>query len=353
MLTILHHSSDIGTSLYLECQKIWKSGSILPGPSDRDRLLVAYVASSLGCHVQLLQDHLECFNLGIKALSNSPESGLGEIPTDLDGIRKLPERKRREILEQIRKANKDTGIVTPMEQAWHFVLHALPATAIMTNENLLTYIFDSSSAHHMRITDCFAIPSRLTASEIEACMKSLPNDEVSLKPVICTLYNHLRAPDQSAILLNKEENIDDHLTQLVVSQLERLSLHAAEAKASLAAFSSRRGRLSSTRLSTSTGYASIAIQPMSRSRAGTPPTPRSSTPLSQSEAYTDSSDQTGDELRAASPTRKSKKSRGVSGKNSSRTRASNRLAIDYNRSNKVIPSGLAVSWLIFLLMTGF
>ena len=188
--------------------------------------------------------------------------------------------------------------MTHMERAWHYLVSytlQVPATGIMTDENLLTYIFDSTSAHHKRIVDCLALFFEFTASEIEACVKILPDDEASLKPAICTLYNHLRAPKQGAILLNQQESIDDNLAHLVVNQLGRLSLHTAGEKASLAA-SSRRGRPSSiSRSSATTSHASSTVLPMSQSRAGTPPTPRSG-----SEGFTDSSDQTGDESRTAS-----------------------------------------------------
>ena len=228
IFTLLHRSSGIGASLYLKCEEIWKSEGILSGPDERDRLLVAYVASRLSHHVQLFGEHMECFNFGIKGIQNDQKLPRLEIPDTFDGVRKLPVERRIEILNQITTASKNPGIMTHMERAWHYLVSytlQVPATGIMTDENLLTYIFDSTSAHHKRIVDCLALFFEFTASEIEACVKSLPDDEASLKPAICTLYNHLRAPKQGAILLNKQESIDDNLAHLVVNQLGRLGLH--------------------------------------------------------------------------------------------------------------------------------
>ena len=120
-------------------------------------------------------------------------------------------------------------------------------------------------------------------------MKSLPDDEVSLKPAICTLYNHLRAPKQGTIFLNKEESINDGIAHLVLNQLERLSLRTAGEKTSLAALRSLRGTPTSISRS-STSMSCASIQSMSQSRAQTPLKSRSG-----SEVFTDSNDQTGDE----------------------------------------------------------
>lgn len=281
---------------------------------------------------------METFNLGIKAMLNDPNMVTLGIPDSFDGVRKLSEKKRQEILEHIINGNKRPNIVTPMERAWRYLLYTAPVTAIMIDENVLTYIFDSTSSHHKRIIDCFALSSRLIASQIEACMNSLPNEELSLKPAICTLYNYLRAPEQDAILLNKEETINDNLAQLIVNQLTRLSLHTAGEKALLAAFSSRRGRTSTTRSSTSTSNASSAVRPMPHSRAGTP------TSRSQAESFTDSSGQTGDESRSESATidsfRKAKKPRGNNSSRASRA-TQKKVPPSYStrsRSDKGAPS---------------
>ena len=325
IFTLLHRSSDIGTCLYSKCQEIWNSASILSGSNERDHLLVAYVASKLGSHARLLTEHMECFNIGIKALSKELKRQGVEIPDTFGGVRKLPVERQAQILKQITTTSKNPGTMTPMEQAWHYLLYTLPATAIMTDENLVTYIFDSTSAHHKRIIDCLPLFFEFTASGIESCVKSLPDDEVSLKPAICTLYNHLRAPKQGAILLNKEESINDGIAHLVLNQLERLSLHTAGEKTSLAAFSSQRGRpTSNSRLSTSRSHASSAVQPMSQSRSGTPLI----LSRSQSETFTDSSDQTGDESRNAfTGSSIRKKPRRVSRDNQSRASRARKQAV--------------------------
>ena len=289
IFTLLHRSSDIGTCLYSKCQEIWNSASILSGSNERDHLLVAYVASKLGSHARLLTEHMECFNIGIKALSKELKRQGVEIPDTFGGVRKLPVERQAQILKQITTTSKNPGTMTPMEQAWHYLLYTLPATAIMTDENLVTYIFDSTSAHHKRIIDCLPLFFEFTASEIEACVKSLLDDEASLKPVICTLYNHIRAPKQGAILLNKEESIDKDLALLVVDQLTCLESDTAGRKFSQATLRSLRGTPTSISRS-STSMSCASIQSMSQSRAQTPLKSRSG-----SEVFTDSNDQTGDE----------------------------------------------------------
>ena len=289
IFTLLYRSSGIGYSLYLKCLEIWKSNGKPQGSDERDRLLVAYVASNLGSHIQMFGEHLGCFNIGIKQMSKDPKLRKLEIPDTFSGVRTLPEERQREILDQISAANKNPGGMPPIERAWHYLSYTLPATAIMTDEKLLTYIFDSTSAHHKRIVNCLALFFEFTASKIEACVKSLPDDEAFLKPVICTLYNHIRAPKQGAILLNKEESIDKDLALLVVDQLTCLESDTAGRKFSQATLRSLRGTPTSISRS-STSMSCASIQSMSQSRAQTPLKSRSG-----SEVFTDSNDQTGDE----------------------------------------------------------
>ena len=99
IFTLLHRSSDIGAFLYLKCRKIWNSEGILSGPDERDRLLVAYVASNLSSHVQMFSKHLGCFNIGIKELSNDPKLCHLKIPDTFAGVRELPEESRTQILD--------------------------------------------------------------------------------------------------------------------------------------------------------------------------------------------------------------------------------------------------------------
>ena len=99
IFTLLYRSSGIGYSLYLKCLEIWKSNGKPQGSDERDRLLVAYVASNLSSHVQMFSKHLGCFNIGIKELSNDPKLCHLKIPDTFAGVRELPEESRTQILD--------------------------------------------------------------------------------------------------------------------------------------------------------------------------------------------------------------------------------------------------------------
>lgn len=257
-----HISATMGLSLYRKCQNIWKSTNIPTSSQQRTRIIVAGIALGLDKLATEFRDN----KAGVV-------TGLGALKTKFAG-RYVPS-SYEELANQNWTLTMGTfikkGAVLP--SALSFLNTALPALAIITDAETLTYVFNSSSEHYKRIADCLPHDYSSTASEIQACLEELPPEESPLKHTIRRLHNYL-CP---ATPIPGDEEQTSGLTKLIVDWLGDLQETGKALKASAASpaggSSTRRSESYTSASDASNNYAlnmrTSAIITRSQSRGGT------------------------------------------------------------------------------------
>lgn len=178
---------NIGSALYRECRAFSKIAEPDQALSINDRIYIAGIALEL-------QPRGEAFSLLVEMMNqpqfSTPESnGRGSKPdyrVHMDAIMK----------EAPKGKNADDGVTARRR----YLKTAVPGLAIITDNETLSYVLDSSSSRHTRLEGTLYPPFRLQEATqtlagiaIDECTKSLSRVE---QQMIRRLYSYLKSEDQ-------------------------------------------------------------------------------------------------------------------------------------------------------------